>query len=284
MSRIAHEVSRRMTPEYAKERAREMARDRMHRAKDRAVESSWLAPLVGAGIGALAAKAVQSRAQGGRRFEQEGASYGQRRELYGYPRGEYGYPGGEYPEYASTGEYDLYGAEAGEGGDGGSGLGERAAEARDRARAKAEEVKDLARGKAEQAKGRIEEARGRVQGATASLRERIPDRERIRESAHEDMGFWALGALALGALFGMALPETQGERRMLEPARRKARELGEQAKDKAFEKSTEAMEKATQKIGSAGGEQREHPEQQPQAQQPQAGASPSTSPGGPSLH
>ena len=38
MSRIAHEVSRRMTPGYAKERAREMARDRMSSARDRAVE------------------------------------------------------------------------------------------------------------------------------------------------------------------------------------------------------------------------------------------------------
>ena len=60
--------------------------------------------------------------------------------------------------------------------------------------------------------------------------------------------------MALGALFGFALPETQREREMLEPARRKARELGPQVKDKALEKGTEAMDKATDQVRSAGTE------------------------------
>jgi hypothetical protein len=236
IDRLAHEVSRRMTPGYAKERAREMARDRMYRARDRAVESSWLAPLLGAGVGALVAKALQSRAQ-----------------ERGWDRGRSGHSG--YDPYRGNGrygreaDYDAYGsetalrpqAELGEeaSGDGaGSRLSEKASEVKDRARSTAEQVK------------------GRVQEATASVRERLPDRERIRESAREDTGLWAVGALALGALFGFALPETRRERELLEPARRRARELGSQAKDMALEKGTEAMEKATEKVGGMGAEQR----------------------------
>jgi hypothetical protein len=240
MSRIAHEVSRRMTPGYAKERAREMARDRMFRARDRAVESSWFAPLLGAGVGALVAKALQSRAQE-RSWE---------RGRYGW-RGDGGYPRGRYAELAGEREeHDLYGAAPGST-EGRAGVGPSGAEPTGaKLGEKASEVKDRARATAEQVKGRFQEA-------TSSMRERIPDRERIRESTREDTGLWALGALALGALFGFALPETEREREMLEPARRKARELGAQARDVALEKGSEAMERATEKVASAGGERSE---------------------------
>lgn len=240
IGRIAHEVSRRMTPGYAKERAREMARDRMYRAKDRAVESSWFAPLLGAGIGALVAKALQSRAQG-RSWEQD---------RFGYSADEPYRGDGRYYREA---DYDAYGsetalrpqAELGGGEASGEESGSRISE-------KASEMKDRARSTAEQVKGRVQEA-------AASVRDRLPDRARIRESAHEDTGIWAFGALALGALFGFALPETRRERELLEPARRKARELGAQAKDMALEKGTEAMEKATEKVGAMGSEQRSQP-------------------------
>jgi ElaB/YqjD/DUF883 family membrane-anchored ribosome-binding protein len=240
MSRIAHEVSRRMTPGYAKERAREMARDRMYRARDRAVENSWFAPLLGAGIGALVAKTLQSRAQErswdrDHRFDPYG-SEGYYRSIYGY-----GY-GREYPEarerYAGLREEGFAGGAATSDEESDSTLGEKAAELKDRARATAEEMKS------------------RVQEATSSMRQRLPDRERIRESTREDTGLWALGAMALGALFGFALPETEREHELLEPARRKARELGTQAKDMALEKGTAAMERATEKVGSIGTEQR----------------------------
>jgi hypothetical protein len=239
IGRLAQEVSRRMTPGYAKERAREMARDRMYRAKDRAVESSWLAPLLGAGIGALVAKALQSRAQE-RSWEQDRFGYSAYEPYRGNGR------------YGREADYDPYGSETalrpqaelgGEASDdeSGSRISEKASEMKDRARSTAEQVK------------------GRVQEATASVRERLPDRAAIRESAHEDTGIWAFGALALGALFGFALPETRRERELLEPARRKARELGAQARDMALEKGTEAMEKATETVGAMGSEQRSQP-------------------------
>jgi hypothetical protein len=241
IDRLAHEVSRRMTPGYAKERAREMARDRMYRARDRAVESSWFAPLLGAGIGALVAKALQSRAQD-RSWDRWDR----------WDRGRFG--ASAYEPYRGNGrygpeaEYDAYGSET-------SlpraelGAEESGEDAGSRISGKASEMKERARSTAEQVKGRVREA-------TASVRERLPDRGRIRESAHDDTGLWAFGALALGALFGFALPESRRERELLEPARRKARELGSQAKDLALEKGTEAMEKATEKVAGIGAEQR----------------------------
>ncbi len=260
MSRIAYEVSRRMTPRYAKERAREMARDTMLGARDRAVENRWFAPLIGAGVGALVARALKSRAQE-RGWERD--RFGGRGELEG---GMYGYPRSGLPGYAAGHEeYDVYRgaasmpeeARAGDvtGEEASGGLGEKASEVKERARAKAEQVK------------------GRIQETAASVRERLPDREQLRESTHEDTALWALGAMALGALFGFALPETQREREMLEPARRKAREIGQQARDKVLEKGAEAMDKATEKVASVGAEQR------PGA----AGAPPSSEPP-PALH
>jgi hypothetical protein len=238
MSQIAHEVSRRMTPGYAKERAREMARERMSTARDRAVESSWFGPLLGAGIGALVAKTLQSRAQERRRDRDRFGYYGEL-EGRGYGRAR----GGYYA--AGRDEYDVYGGEErmpgetlGAGDDTGAKLREKAAEVKERARSTAEQMK------------------GRIQETTSSVRERLPGREQIQESTHEDTGLWALGAMALGALFGLALPEMQREREMLEPARRKARELGQQARDKALEKGSEAMAKATEQARSLGAEQR----------------------------
>jgi hypothetical protein len=253
MSQIAHEVSRRITPRYAKERAREMARERVERARDRAVESSWFAPLLGAGIGALVAKTLQSRAQE-RRWEQEWRWGGDRRgypgdlegRRYAYPRPE-GLGYGQYEEY----EYRVDTRARDEALHGGSDVGQETGSA---AREKASELGEKAAAVKESAGRRADELKGRIQEATSSVRERLPDRERIRASTREDTGFWALGAVALGALFGLALPETQREREMLEPARRKARELGHDAREKALEKGSEAMERATEKVRASGGE------------------------------
>jgi hypothetical protein len=88
----------------------------------------------------------------------------------------------------------------------------------------------------------------------------MPDREQIYSSAREDMGVWAFGALALGALFGMALPVSQRERELLEPAKRKVREAGYQARDMALEKGSEALDRAQAKVG--GDEDEEHQEEE----------------------
>jgi hypothetical protein len=245
MTELAHEVSRRATPRYAKERARDMAREQMMRAKVRAVESTWFGPLLGAGIGALVAKALQARAMDGRstwRSEWPGAEYAPRS-----PSSPYRWAGVE--EEAAWREGELSergtfssgpGAEPHErGGLAGaaSGIAEKAGEMKERARAATEHARE-----------RLQEAssgvRERVHERSSRVRERIPDREAIRASAHEDTGTWALGALALGALFGFALPVSRREREALEPSRRKARELGHDLEERILAKGGEALDEA----------------------------------------
>jgi hypothetical protein len=249
MTELAHEVSRRATPRYAKERAREMAREQMMRAKGRAVESTWFGPLLGAGIGALVAKALQARiADGSRerwRAEWPDAAYAPRRPS---PSSPYRWAGVEdeplWSEEAARRVSPAAGAEGERGG-----LAEAAA-------GKADEMKERARDVAERARERFEEAssgvKERVQGASSTIRERIPDRGAIRESTHEDTGMWALGALALGVLFGFALPVSQREREALAPARRKARELGHDLEERIIAKGGEALDAAQARVEGSG--------------------------------
>jgi hypothetical protein len=242
MSRIAHEVSRRITPEYAKERARDMARERAYRMRDSAVESSWLGPLIGAGIGAIVTRSIRSRAHD---------RYG-----YGYDRGErdwYGgrYYGGRHEEddrrYVSTygypypAPYDPAPEERG-------GLSEKTSELKDRASDMTSEAKDRAHEMKDRMSAKADEMKDRLQDRANQLRERMPDRHALRSSAQEDTALWALGAMALGAIMGAALPVTRRERELLQPAREKVRELGQQAKDMAVEKGTAKMDEVTARV------------------------------------
>ncbi len=235
MSAVAHEVSRRLTPEYAKERATEMARYRAMQARDRAVDNPWLVPLLGAGIGALVGRALVSRAQDSREREWE---Y-RRVPRYGEARG-----------FASRGDdygYEAYGeawrdevpASSGElGASEERGLGERASAA-------ASDVKERVADTASEVKDRVTEKAGeyreRMREGAQHLRERIPDAGTLRDRAQEQPGLWVVGAMALGALFGFAVPMSDRERRALEPAREKAREAGQQALDKAMSRAETAV-------------------------------------------
>ncbi|HYD43210.1 MAG TPA: hypothetical protein VEB43_20425 [Anaeromyxobacter sp.] len=274
-----------------------MAREKMGKVRDSAVHSSWLAPALGAGVGMLVGKALQSRAQsredhrhedyyGGERFRSSGYR-GDYREYYGrtgyredspyqtYEEGtlpsEVGeVPGGQraegYDEQQSSSRFQDVKEQA----------GSRMQQMKDQAGSRVQEMKDRAGSKVEDLKGRAGEMKERV-GAKAgelrhrmseqahSLRERLPDREQIRASTHEDTGLWALGAAALGLLFGFALPVTQKERQLLEPAKRKARELGEQAKDMAVQKGSQALDQASEKI-NAPSQQGEQGGPQPQGE------------------
>jgi hypothetical protein len=221
-----------MTPEYAKERAREMARHKAYEVKQRATENNWLIPLIGAGFGALVGKAIQSRAGGDderRHGREDYLRYGRGyRDFYEYPYGEYrarAYYGREF-EGERGGTQEAGGGES-------SGLSEKASDVKDRLASKADEYGD------------------RLRDETRSLRERMPDRETLSASAREDIAMWAFGALALGALFGMALPVSQREREMLEPAKRKVRDATRQARDVAVEKGSEALERAQAKVSGA---------------------------------
>jgi hypothetical protein len=260
MSAIAHEMSRRMTPEYAKERASEMAREKAYEVRERATDSSWFLPLIGAGIGALLGKTLASRAQGHRdddwrRYEYRhlGAGY---RGRYDHGYEGYGSEGQRYDErYAYVGGEGIEGSSTG--GESTTGrMGERASEMKDRMSEGASHVKERMADGASQVRERVAGMAGEYRDRASSLRERLPDREELRSRASEDEGLWALGAMALGAAFGLAIPMSSRERELLEPARRKVREAGQQAKDAALEKGTEAMDTASSRLDQErGGEE-----------------------------
>jgi ElaB/YqjD/DUF883 family membrane-anchored ribosome-binding protein len=248
MTEVAHEVSRRMSTDYAKERVTEMARDRAMQARDRAVDNPWLVPLIGAGIGALVGRALVSRAQDarGREWDRLDRDYA-RRPYYGAPSGvgfreDLGY--GTYGE--SWREDTLAGRVTGTGAGPGLGSeGERAAQGpTDREERAAGAVSDVRERVAEKAG----EYRERVREGAHALRERIPDSETIRARAQEQPGLWALGAMALGALFGFAVPVSERERRALEPARERFREAGGQAVDTVLSKAETAVDEAERRI------------------------------------
>ncbi|ABS27250.1 hypothetical protein [Anaeromyxobacter sp. Fw109-5] len=260
MTAVAHEVSRRMSKDYAKERVTEMARDRAMQARDRAVDNPWLVPLIGAGIGALVGRALVSRSQGAREREWDrlGRDYG-RRPYYGAPGGlgfredlGYGTYGESWREDTLAGRVTGTGATPGLGSEGAS-RGEPAAHgAADLTERASDAVSDVRERVAEKAG----EYRERVREGAHALRERTPDSETIGARAREQPGLWALGAMALGALFGFAVPVSERERRALEPARERVREAGEQAVDTVLSKAESAVDEAERR-SDAGRQGRE---------------------------
>lgn len=250
MSAIAQEVSRRMTPGYAKERAKEMARHRAIVARDRAVDSPWIVPLIGAGVGVLIGRAVLSRAQERRDREWRREEW-ERPVRYGlferYPRSRFGEERGYARAYRPQGahgasaEWDedlaLASQEPGGEGEGSPGVKERLSQKASEVGDRAADVKDRLGSKAGEVSGRVSqtahELGDRVRGRAGALRERIPDREAMRSRAYEQPGLWALGAAAIGALFGLALPLSDAERQVLEPAKEKVREASRQVMDRA---------------------------------------------------
>lgn len=135
-----------------------------------------------------------------------------------------------------------------EGEDTGGGVKARAGEAvsnvKDRAAEVASTVKDRATDVKDRAVGKASEVRERAMGAVDHLRERIPSRDVVRyrtsdwfhRTVDEQPLLLALGGIALGMLASTLVPVTNKERRLIEPAKRRAEEgisqLGDQLNQK----------------------------------------------------
>lgn len=252
---LANEVSRRMTPGYAKERAKEMARYKAYEMRDRAAERPWMLPLLGAGIGALLGKALTSRAQERR----DRYSFDDRYQRYDRPvpyersvRGDgYGLRESERYEVWSGEDSGVIGREDDAafevaGSDpSGSSVKDRAAEMKDRASEKVSDVKERIVGRAsdvsDRVRSRASDMSDRMRSRAYELRDRMPATEDLRANAQENPAYWAFGAMAVGAVLGLLLPVTDSERRALAPAKEKLREAGQQAAQTVSERVSEKM-------------------------------------------
>jgi hypothetical protein len=87
--------------------------------------------------------------------------------------------------------------------------------------------------RAEDVKERITHAAHNLRERGGELKEKIPSRAQVRSTAEQRPMIFALGALILGAVFGMLLPVTQKERQVLEPVKEKVKAMGEEAVENA---------------------------------------------------
>ncbi|WNZ63796.1 hypothetical protein QEG98_08905 [Myxococcus sp. MxC21-1] len=274
MSELADEMARKAEPDRLKERAREVATHKAtelkQHAKEAAVEKatelktqaretlmhksmelkeradspkgwSLLGALVGAGVGsALMRKAFTTRAA-----RQDSEFAWERGERWRYD----GLRAGR-DDLRSTGEEAMG---TGAGGDGP--LTDMKASASDKAhevKDKAHEVKDKALDKAteirERTAGVVHKARERASHA----RERVPSREAVQHQAADWLNrtvdeqplLLAVGGITLGMLASTLLPVTGKERKLIEPAKRRATEgvsqLGGQLQEKLQEEEQQA--------------------------------------------
>jgi X-X-X-Leu-X-X-Gly heptad repeat protein len=227
MSEIAEELSRRASPRYIGEQAREKALNKTHEWKEEMTSSPMALGLIGGALGAAIGGALARNRRGSlassesRRFAALG--YDDRRFDHGY---------GGYP---ASRERPLFRDDA----DGAGGMREKIADG-------AQELKDRA--------GEL----------VSGVRERIPSAAELGRAADDNPLLIALGGIALGAIAALLLPVTRKERELLDPVKQKAGEAIGAMGSKVSESVQQAQEKiAGQQENTAGQQGRQQSEGYP---------------------
>jgi len=214
---LAEELSRRVSPDYLRDRAKEMAMQRTYEMKDRAVHSPLLFHILGA-VGGWFAGSLAHRANERRSFS-SGRSYGYRGDA---PVFENDWARRQY-------EYDSYGYNtppmSGQGEESSSSLGSKVGDLKSA-------VSDKASSVAERASDVASSLRERTSDVVDHARARIPSRYEAQTRAsgvyhqiiQEQPLLAVCGAIALGSLAAMLLPVSDRERSMLSPAKDRVRE------------------------------------------------------------
>jgi hypothetical protein len=211
MTDIAQELSRRASPRYLGEQAKETARNMTRDFTSSPLALAMLGGALGAAIGGTLARSRR------REFSSREAW----REVR-YPPGRLHYasagPSGTVVRsgYGSDGEPDDVGEKMSEG---------------------AQQLKDKAADTAQQLKDKAADVVDQV-------RERIPSVDELRHTADENPGLVALGGFALGAIAALLLPVSRKERDLLEPVKQRAGE----AIGSFGEKLGDTVDEAQQKI------------------------------------
>ena len=236
LTEIAHELSRRASPRYLGDQAKETALNKSNEWKEQLSTSPLALGIIGGTIGALIGRAlgkerlmhasIRSSSSPTYRTamaDERGVRYGAVADTRG---GQYG-SGSE----ASWGN----GSNAS-----GSGIGDKIVETAHDLRDKAGEM--------------AASVRDRTGEMVGSVRDQIPSAAEIGHKADENPMLVALGGLALGAIAAFLLPVSRQERQLLEPVKQRAGEAIESLGDKLGE----GMQQAREKIAG--------PQDQPQPQ------------------
>jgi ElaB/YqjD/DUF883 family membrane-anchored ribosome-binding protein len=251
MSEIAQELSRRASPQYIGEQAKEKALYKTQEWKEQMTSSPTALGLIGGALGAAIGRAIaRNRRTSTRYFRGYGDRYGyDDRSGSGY-RGESRYGDDlRYRDDLRYGQDTRYGygqdlryrddTASGEGSDRTSAMKEKISEG-------AQDLKD-----------RASELKDRAGDVVSNFRERIPSADELRHGAEENPMMLALGGVALGAIAAWLLPVSRKEREMLEPMKQRAGE----AVGQLGNKMSDSVQQAQEKI--AGQQDQQHQQQQP---------------------
>lgn len=177
-----------------------------------------------------------------------GSSYGT--DVSGYQGASAGYQGVSAAGYSDMSSRDLGSEDSGNGGmkaragEVASNVKDRASDAAHTVRDRAVDVKDRMVGKTSEVKDRAMGAVDHLRERATHLRERVPERQVVQQrtsdwfnrTVEEQPILLALGGIALGMLASTLVPVTNKERRLIEPAKRRAEEginqLGDQLNQK----------------------------------------------------
>lgn len=226
MTEIAQELSRRASPGYIGEQAKEKALNKTQEWKEQMTSSPTALGLIGGALGAAIGRAIAKNRRASTRY---GRGSGDLRYGYGY-RGDLRY--GDDLRYRDdlrygSGEDLRYRDDSGfrEGSDRTGAMKEKISEG-------AQDLKD-----------RASELKDRASDVVSSVRERIPSADELRHGAEENPMMIALGGLALGAIAAWLLPVSRKEREMLEPVKQRAGEAVGQLGNKVTDSVQQAQEK-----------------------------------------
>lgn len=296
MSVIADELARRTSPDYVRDRAREAAMSKANQARERIASRPGILAAIGAAaggsLGMMLGKKAKSRASHEHEEHEERWETREYRSEEAPPARTYtaepaggGYaPGGTVggpvysanPEVGSWSEpYRSPTAEQAWRSAGPSTGEEEHPSKRDQLRHKAQDLKGRMSEKAGEMKHRMSEKTGEMKHKVAekrsrmqqrseeqgSWKERVPSAGDVHRTAQKRPIGTILGGAALGMLAASLLPLTRRERKVMHPARERAREqLGEQFR--SFEHKVEERlsgksgERGEEARGERGGERR----------------------------
>lgn len=259
---IAEELTRRVSPEHLKRRAKEATVRKTQEWKERVVASptalGLLGGICGAIAGSLLGRAARER-QYDTRWEGDYVASSELRpsgrisvERYDVSPPIYetsiGYAGEIYGREDESHAGKL-GAVKEKAAGAVEGLKEKVGDAVGGAKAKSEDIAHGVREKVEHARERVSHAKERMSHA----RERVPSRYEMKHQAstwaHEQPIILGIGALALGALAGSLIPVSQREQRALSQVKGQLDEKLASAKGQLQEKMSSVSSSLGDKLG-----------------------------------